>query len=404
MIDHVHFENFKSLKNVSLDLGRLTVLVGPNGCGKSSVLKGMELLSAAGQPRPEEWLNTWRRFNTIFGGRRDPGRLASPGRPTKIVLSMSESGADKLMLEISVPVPVRTIRENEAYQFAVSVQGPAGALSVQVPVELAAGLDLEAGKAVQEHERKVLGHPRLARFAGAAYLHLDANRMTRTSVSGEVRPRMNADGSELASALAWMKGAAEDELAQLTADFQKIVPGVKRIRTLRELIKNRRMDRVDIDGQPVWRPVDEELLGDRFEIEFDNGLVVPADLLSEGTVLVLGLLTKLYEPQRPRLLLLDDIDRGLHIEAQAKLVDALRGLLARDPELQIVCTTHSPYLLDRFDHSEVRLLRLDENRYSHALALTAHPAYEKWKFGTQTGELWASLGDAWVSEVAESPT
>jgi predicted ATPase len=41
MFDQVHFQNFKSLVNVTLDLGRFTVLVGPNGCGKSSALQGM---------------------------------------------------------------------------------------------------------------------------------------------------------------------------------------------------------------------------------------------------------------------------------------------------------------------------------------------------------------------------
>lgn len=93
-------------------------------------------------------------------------------------------------------------------------------------------------------------------------------------------------------------------------------------------------------------------------------------------------------------MLLDDIDRGLHIEAQSKLVDVLRDLMRADPELQIVCTTHSPYLLDRLDATEVRVLALDASRHTQALPLTAHPEFDKWKFGTQTGELWAALGSA----------
>jgi predicted ATPase len=399
VINRVHFENFKSLKNVSLELGRLTVLVGPNGCGKSSVLQGIRLLSDAGRPRPDEWLNTYRRFKGIFAGLRDPQRLASPGRPITIALSMRDSGGDQLQLEIFLPViPPGTHPDNEAREFRVSVDGPEGTLAVGIPATL------NQEKSSAEREREVLGHPRLLRFSGCAYLQLNATAMARTSVSEEVLPRMGANGSGLASALAWMKGAAEDELAHVTKDLQTIVPGVRRIRTLRELVPNRRIDRVDIDGQPVWRPVDEELLGDRFELEFDSGVSIPADLLSEGTVLVLGLLTKLYEPERPRLLLLDDIDRGLHIEAQANLVRALRDLQSRDPELQIVCTTHSPYLLDRFDPSEVRMLALNANRYTQALALTAHPDFEKWKFGTQTGELWAALGNAWVSAAPEQQT
>ena len=33
------------------------------------------------------------------------------------------------------------------------------------------------------------------------------------------------------------------------------------------------------------------------------------------------------------------------------------------------------------------------------LPLTEHPEFSKWKFGTQTGELWAALGSAWVGGV-----
>jgi hypothetical protein len=232
--------------------------------------------------------------------------------------------------------------------------------------------------------------------AAATYLHLDVSKMVQTTITEDEHPRMASDGSGLASALAWMKGAAEDELAQITSDLRHVVPGVRRIRTLRERVRNRRVEKIEIDGQPVWRPVGDIRIGDRFELEFDDGSEIASDLLSEGTVLALGLLTKLHEPGRPHLVLLDDIDRGLHLGAQVKLVQVLRTLMEIEPELQIVCTTHSPYLLDLFEPGEVRVLALDAERRTHARPLTEHPDFGKWKFGTQTGELWAALGEEWV--------
>jgi energy-coupling factor transporter ATP-binding protein EcfA2 len=392
MIDRVHFENFKSLKDVTLDLGRLTVLVGPNGCGKSSVLQGIELLAQTGVEREGERQWVLDRFFLIFGGARDPARIANPGRPTTMVFSMRESGGDELTLHVPVPAPNGGNPDNRKRQFEVYVEGSEGSLEVTVPAQLG-----------EDAKLAVLNHPRVKQFASAVYLHLDSAKMTETSIPDAERSTMASDGSQLASALAWMKGAAEEELAKATSALQEIVPGVKLIRTLREQVRNQRMEKIDIDGQPVWRPVAKTLLGDRFEIEFDNGSSVPADLLSEGTVLALGLLTKLHEPERPRLVLLDDIDRGLHIEAQTKLVAVLRDLMKLDPELQIVCTTHSPYLLDRFEASEVRVLELDESRHTHALPLTEHPEFGKWKFGTQTGELWAALGSAWVAGLEGLP-
>jgi predicted ATPase len=383
MIDRVHFEKLKSLGDVTLDLGRLTALVGPNGCGKSSVLQGIHLLSQTGLPRKVEGDRLG--FGVTFSGARDPRRLASGAFPTTVKLAARDAAGDELTLSIDVPAVSDADPEGDRLSFRVSVQGPEGLLETTVPAS------------PHQNPSLVLRNPRVLKFVSVVYLHLDSSQMMRTWVSKDATPRMGFDGSGLASTLAWMKGAAEEELAQITRDLAQIVPGVTRIRTLRENVHRRRTERHELDGQPVYRAVEETVLGDRFEIEFDGRRVVPADLLSEGTVLALGLLTKLREPKRPRLVLLDDIDRGLHIEAQGKLVGVLRMLLEQDPELQIVCTTHSPYLLDRFEPSEVRVLALDENRQTRACALTDHPEFEKWKFGTQTGELWAALGEAWVA-------
>jgi predicted ATPase len=381
MIDRVKFENFKSLAAVTLELGRLTALVGANGCGKTSVLDGIRLLAQTGVKKTADRDKGLGRFATIYGGLNAPSRLVYRGG-SSMSLAMRASDGDELYVQ------VRGADAEPEFDVAI---GPADLLHCTVPPGAAPRTPS------WDDVFTVLDHSRVKRFASVAYLHLDATTMVKTSVLTEEVPRMRSDGSRLASVLAWMKGAAEDELSQITSDLARVVPGVKRIRTLRERVPVRRISKVEIDGQPVWRPVDETKIGDRFSLEFDHGPEVPADLLSEGTVLALGLLAKLREPKRPRLLLLDDIDRGLHFEAQVSLVRVLRDLMELDPELQIVCTTHSPYLLDLFGPAEVRVLALDSERRTHARALTEHPEFGKWQFGTQTGELWASLGEGWVT-------
>ncbi|HET9953012.1 MAG TPA: AAA family ATPase, partial [Polyangiaceae bacterium] len=106
MIDSVHFENFKSLKNTSVQFGQLTVLVGPNGCGKSSVLEAMSLAAQVCAPPPEEYseyqLFAITRLPNLFSGRRKPQRLLTQGSKNPIRLSLRSVAGDDL--ELSVPV------------------------------------------------------------------------------------------------------------------------------------------------------------------------------------------------------------------------------------------------------------------------------------------------------------
>jgi len=47
MIREVRIENYKSIQKLKLELGRVTVLIGENGCGKSNILEAIALASAA---------------------------------------------------------------------------------------------------------------------------------------------------------------------------------------------------------------------------------------------------------------------------------------------------------------------------------------------------------------------
>lgn len=47
MIKEIRIENYKSIQKLKLELGRVTVLIGENGCGKSNILEAIALSAAA---------------------------------------------------------------------------------------------------------------------------------------------------------------------------------------------------------------------------------------------------------------------------------------------------------------------------------------------------------------------
>ncbi|MDY7226498.1 AAA family ATPase [Hyalangium rubrum] len=58
MIESVHFQNFRCLRDVKLNLAPLTVLVGPNSSGKTTVLEGL-------QPRQFDIADVWRQDTSL---------------------------------------------------------------------------------------------------------------------------------------------------------------------------------------------------------------------------------------------------------------------------------------------------------------------------------------------------
>ena len=54
--------------------------------------------------------------------------------------------------------------------------------------------------------------------------------------------------------------------------------------------------------------------------------------------------------------MIDDIDHGLHPKAQIQFIDLLRQVMVGIPEIQIIATSHSPYILDQLQPNEIRVM------------------------------------------------
>jgi predicted ATPase len=131
-------------------------------------------------------------------------------------------------------------------------------------------------------------------------------------------------------------------------------------------------------------------------VEFEHVGKVSVEQLSEGTLFALAIVAVLIQPDPPSLLLIDDLDKGLHPAAFSELVKVLRAAQQANPSLQIVATTHSPYLLGCFEAQEVRIFARKPDGSAACSKLTDHPDYEHWKDSLDPGEFWASVGEEWV--------
>lgn len=316
MIDRVTLHNYKSHADTTVELGRFTVLVGPNGGGKTSILTALHGLCEVKNPRSPYPFSGHR--NAEFLIRHDQSQLHIDCETADTRLEFVFNG------------------------------GP------------------EAGVS-----RYVEGDGPLP---SAAIIQFDARELAKpVSLSGA--PEIRYDGFGVVAVIAdLMLGGAEGSarLEAIKQSLKQIVPQARGLQVLRH------------EG--------------RFEllVDFEHAKGIPAHAVSEGTLILIGLLTLLHSVQRPKLILIDDLDRALHPKAQWELVAILRRLLEQDPELQIVATTHSPYLVDELDPKEVWVTALDQHGVSHCRCLASHPKADRLLDVLSTGELLSAEGEDWV--------
>ena len=356
MIRSVKIQNFKNIRDQTIDLERFTVFVGGNGAGKTSVLQAIELAG--------NWSNTsdyWQ---------KNPGL-----RPEWTLTRGSQGDIDISGFYDDKPFGLH-YPSDEDNRAAFDFIEKYGKVSI----------------------------PKLDKPAfPPTYLRLNATRLAESSYSDASPPQMEADGSGVASVLASMALNDPDSFEELTAYLLELLPRIKRIRFRKVPVKRNEIETIIIGSDKGERQSQRFYQGEAILFDYENAPNVAAHTASEGTLMILGLLTVLLGPDRPRVLLLDDIEHGLHPLAQKQLVALIGRIMAKFPELQIIATAHSPYLLNYLAPEQVRIMAVDAVGYARCGRLIDHPKFATWKDEMAPGEMWSLFGEKWLAGAEATP-
>lgn len=337
MIDKISIKNFKAIQAATIKLSDISVFVGNNGSGKSSVIEALQtlqnvLLHGLSTGFNERWFGLEHIRNT----------------------STVEKGLGKKLFINDIEIEIQGKIEQDKYKYKVCfntsrsgdlylitheslVQGKTEVFKSEVVDEKGATeffIDNEpiptgriANNLVLADKSLISQLPFAIKFGNYIsswqFLSLEPERMyfpirrdySATSV------RMKSTGENLVDFFSRMQD--NPTISDIILDKMRYV--------LPDL-DNVGREEISIQKQIYL-----------FLQEHNNKRRLPSWLFSSGTLRILAILAILNSETPPPVVFIEEIENGLDPRTLNLLVEEMRGLL---PEHQFVTTTHSPYFLD----------------------------------------------------------
>jgi len=360
MISELNIRNFKSLESVDLKLGHFNLLVGANASGKSNFLDALRFLQGVGNGLGiDEILNGKppSSTNLRWGGIR--------GGP-KLVAFRGKDGSTAEEVEISGCIPETSLyeirRTNLSYQLKFNPETYKfmqwlGTMECHWHNDekiylhyddvrskgLAAGFDVTAREysrllkergpslTAQEVESREGLSPESFNLSPQAVYAAHILDVLADMQFLDPHPAVLRDYSPKATRL----GESGEGFAGLIEEIES--SGSKP--ALLEWLKELRPDEVS-DLYPLPGAVNDYMAAIK-----EGNTVFPAPAISEGTLRFIALAAAFFQLPMPKILVIEEIEKGLHPSRLRLLLELMRSQSKRTGT-QVFATTHSPTLLN----------------------------------------------------------
>jgi predicted ATPase len=388
MLERIHVENYKCLREVTVDLGDFTILIGPNDSGKSSFL---EVIRLFGRLVREP-------YSTIFGGNRSLANLVwrkDAGR--NIVWKVEATAAEhRFVYHLELPVDRRPPRESLDFDgkklFWTEEAPVAQTRHMQnfVPGTLLVVHSTSQGPNAQPAQPGTTFLPQRIQQSQQPYsaiaealtssleYRFELDKLSAPSIPqpGNV---LDPSGSNLAAVL---------DVLQNSPDRSAFVAIQKSLH-----------DAIHTLSGFVLPPAAQHTGAKTLEFVLSGDeqppVTIPAALASSGALLLTAYLT-LAHTQTTGLLLLEEPENGLHPFRLQMVVDLLRRMSRGEVgnrKRQIVLTTHNPLLLNYASPEEVRVFVRHPEEGTRVFPMTKVPDIDRLLKEFALGELWYLLGE-----------
>ena len=338
-------KNFKAIQDSGVvKFTPLTVLIGDNGSGKSSLIEGLETYSVITDYQVNLAMSRWLGFqhianatlanelNQLKQGTKNiaiefdvRGNLAGSSFRTKMGVSSDRTTFDTRIDYESVYIGTRKVIDRDS-EGSVNILDRSSLLEIPPDISvLPLPRSLRIAYSIRDDEDSSLVLQASDINFNWQFIRLHAGGM------GHPRPlersgwiiSLDSDGSNIAEYLLDLRRRDAAAFEGIVETLQHVLPYASYVEP--------------VLTNDLERTVYLQLTEDSYK--------VPGWLLSTGTLRILCLLALFRHPEPPPLIVIEELENGLDPRTLHLIVDEIQDLV-ESGRSQVIVTTHSPYLLD----------------------------------------------------------
>lgn len=353
MIEKISIENYKSLQSLQMDLGRVNVLIGANGCGKTNILEAIAIGGAVAPDilKSEFIVNRgvrWTDFKAMIS------RFDKNDQKLEIIISVKETGKEE---ETFIIRPHKKT-SNQGYSKDL-IGSPKSAL--KVIRELIQKQIEKNNNAIPKNDYDFLEN-NMQHLIAETYAALLNSSLSSFLIYCPENTALRNFESE---------GQIEPLGIKGEGLFKHLVYLAKEKRELFEVVRQQLqlIDWYDDFEIPQDLHFTEKRLSIKDRYLDDDLAFFDQRSANEGFLYLLFYLVLFVSPETPSFFAIDNVDNSLNPKLCSKLM-SLIAELAKTYNKQVILTAHNPAVLDGLNlgDDEQRLFVISRNAYGHTKA------------------------------------
>lgn len=350
MITHVTIENFKSIKNISIDLGQINILIGANGSGKSNFISFFKFVNSIYDQELKKYFIEHHADSIFYYGRKKSeyiyGKLFFDDI-NSYVFCIKPKDNEEVYIE----------KEGKGYQAFIE--------SDDVNYFYDYNL-LESRLKQGEYYRDSFIRKHMEELQIFHFHDTSSVSSLRKDSHIDDNQYLKYDGRNIAAFLYYLKEEEPISFKRIQSSVESIAPFFKDF----VLLPNpRNPNRISLR----WRH--KEDLEGFFEVS----------QLSDGTLRFIALATLLLQPNPPKIIIIDEPELGLHPFAINKLAGFIKSVSAKS---QVIISTQSSELISNFQPENIFITELDPTEKQSIIYQLSSEDLDTWLSDYTLGDLW----------------